>query len=95
MKEDKENEKPLTEAELLLLTVPEDKHVLSETLHAATVHFFHHHPSDRFRANLRRMMMDYVMHDIGHDSIYLYDTLFDLYGLFELLDVAAKEWKSS
>jgi hypothetical protein len=94
-KKGKENKTPPTEASLLLETVPEDKRVLSETLHAAVVHFFQHHPSDRFRANLRRMLLHYLMYDESCTSVYLYETLLDLDGFFELLDVAAKEWKDS
>jgi hypothetical protein len=54
-----------------------------------------HHPSERFRENLRRMTFHYLMYDGARESVYIYDLLLDLDGFFELLDVAAKEWKDS
>jgi hypothetical protein len=88
------NKKPAkAQVSLNLMTVPENKRVLSKPLQEGFIHFLHHHPADRLRKNLRRMMIDYLMHESARESVYIYDTLLDLDGLFELLDVAAEEWK--
>lgn len=68
------------------------KLVLSKTMQEALVHFLEHHPANRVSKNLRRMLVEYLMHNEAGQSIYLYETLLDLHGLFELLDVAEEQW---
>ena len=52
------------------------------------------HPPAQFTANLRRMVLDSVHHQIttGILSIYLDDLLWSLNDFFDLLDEAAKEF---
>ena len=66
--------------------------VLSKILLEAFVHFLEYHPAKRVSKNLRRMLMEHLMQNEAGESIYLYETLKDLHGLFELLDVAEEEW---
>lgn len=68
---------------------------LSKPLKEAFVQFIEHYPAKRFNRNLRRMLLEYLMHDGAVTSIYLYDTLMDLDGLFELLDVIEMEWPAA
>jgi hypothetical protein len=68
--------------------------VLNKKLREAFIHFLEHHPAKRFRKNLRRMLLEHLMYTGARESIHIYDTLMDLDGLFELLDVAEDEWKS-
>jgi Mor family transcriptional regulator len=62
--------------------------VLSKTMEEAFLHFLEHHPIKRVSKNLRRILMEHLMQNEAGQSIYLYETLMDLHGLFELLDVA-------
>jgi hypothetical protein len=40
-------------------------------------------------------MLEHLLCDGARESIFIYETLVDLDGLFELLDVAEKEWRQS
>jgi hypothetical protein len=73
--------------------VKEKEAVLSKPLKEAFINFLERHPTKRFRKNLRRMLIGYLMEDSGRESIYIYETLLDMDGLFELLDVVEEEWK--
>lgn len=73
-------------------TVKEKRPVLSEALQEAVIRFLEYHPAKRFSKNLRRMFIEHLMYDGAIESIYLYETLMDLEGLFDLLDVAEAEW---
>lgn len=73
----------------------EKKPVLSKTIQEAFIQFLEHHPAKRFRKNLRRMLLEHLLYDGARESVFLYETLVDLDGLFELLDVAEEEWHSS
>jgi hypothetical protein len=73
----------------------EKKPVLNKILQEAFIRFLEHHPANRFRKNLRRMLLEHLLYDGARESIFIYDTLVDLDGLFELLDVAEEEWRKS
>jgi len=92
MKKAKRKKPPIVKASPRPVPVPEEKRVLSKRLQKEVIHFLFHHSAGRLRKNLRRMLIDYLMHDSGRESVYIYDTLLDLDGLFELLDVAEEEW---
>jgi hypothetical protein len=69
--------------------------VLSKTMQEAFARFLEHHPVKRLSKNLRRILMEHLMQNEAGQSIYLYETLKDLHGLFELLDMAEEEWNPS
>lgn len=73
-------------------SVKEKPPVLSEVMQEAVIRFLEYHPAKRFSKNLRRMLIEHLMYDGAVESIYLYETLMDLEGLFDLLDVAEEEW---
>jgi hypothetical protein len=73
----------------------EKKPILSKTIQEAFIQFLEHHPAKRFRKNLRRMLLLHLMYDGARDSIFIYETLMDLDGLFELLDVVEEEWRTN
>jgi hypothetical protein len=66
--------------------------ILTTALQEAFIHFLEHHPVKRLSKNLRRILMEHLMQNEAGQSIYLHETLIDLHGLFELLDVAEDEW---
>jgi hypothetical protein len=65
---------------------------LSRAVQEALIHFLEHHSAKMISKNLRRMLVEYLMQNVAGESIYLYETLKGLHGLFELLDVAEEEW---
>jgi hypothetical protein len=54
---------------------------------------FEYRSAKRLSKNIRRILIEYLMQNEAGQSIYLYETLMDLHGLFELLDVAEEEWE--
>ena len=68
---------------------------LSKPLKEAFIKFMKHYPAKRFSRNVRRMFLEHLMYDGSVASIYLYDTLMDLDGLFELLDAIEDEWPAT
>jgi hypothetical protein len=71
------------------------KAVLNRKLQEAFIHFLEYHPAKRLSKNLRRMFMEYLRYqDIGV-SIYFEETLKDLDGLFDLLDIIEEQWKTN
>jgi hypothetical protein len=74
------------------IVTKEKKPVLNKTMEEAFTHFLEHHPVKRLSKNLRRVLMEHLIQNEAGQSIYLYETLLDLHGLFELLDVAEEEW---
>lgn len=50
------------------------------------LHFLEYHPPARVSQNLRRMLMEFLMTDNGIEASYLKDLLYDLEGLFEVLE---------
>lgn len=68
-----------------------NKPALSKAMQEAFVHFLENHPAKRLSKNLRRVLLEYLMQNEAGQSIYLYETLMDLHGLFELLDVVEEK----
>jgi hypothetical protein len=49
-------------------------------------YFIEYHPTERFIRNLRKMLIEFLLYDGATEAVYLNDLLFDLEGLFHLLD---------
>lgn len=49
-------------------------------------HLLSRHPPSRLSRNLRTMLLEFLQHDDALEAPYLKDLLFDLQGLFELLE---------
>lgn len=60
--------------------------VLSKELREGFVRFIEYHPATRLSLNLRKMILEFLQYDGAIEAGYLNDLLFDLEGLFELLD---------
>lgn len=60
-------------------------------IEAALMNFIEYHPARRLSTNLRTMLIDFLMTDGATESAYLQDLLYDLGGLFDLLDVLESE----
>ncbi|MEJ0057613.1 MAG: hypothetical protein WDN75_19390 [Bacteroidota bacterium] len=72
-------------------TAPIRDHVLSQEITEKLIHFIEHHPPRRFTTTLRRMLLEFLMYDGAIEASYLNDLLYDLDGLFELLEAAQRE----
>lgn len=48
--------------------------------------FIEYHSAKQFSRNLRRMLLEFLIHDQSIESVYLKDLLRDFEGLFSLLD---------
>lgn len=53
--------------------------------------FIEYHPSRRFNRNLRKMLLEFMMSDVAVEAFYIKDLLYDLEGLFDLLDAIEAE----
>ena len=73
---------------LPLKTSDISKDLLPDSLQQELIRFFEYHPPSRFSKNLRSMLLEHLMHDGAVEANYLKDLLFDLEGLFEVLDAA-------
>lgn len=62
-------------------TPPLNEHVQQEF-----IRFIKYHPASRLSKNLRTMLLEFLMTEGAMEAEYLQDLLFDLEGLFELLD---------
>lgn len=82
-KKQKKRSKPVSSAEPLL----------TKPLRDEFQHFLEYHPARRFSINLRTMFLEFLMCDGSIEASYLQDILYDLDGLFDLLEVAQNEWK--
>jgi hypothetical protein len=60
--------------------------VRSSALEEQLIRFKEYHPSKRFSRNLRTMLIEFLMYDGATEANYLQDLLYDLQGLFELLE---------
>lgn len=65
----------------------EEPVVGSVTVQAALARFIEYHPPNRFSRNLRKMLLEFLLTQGGDEGVYFKDLLYDLEGLFELLDV--------
>lgn len=48
--------------------------------------FIDFHQAKRLNKNLRRMLLEFLMHDGAFEAVYLKELMYDLNGLFILLD---------
>jgi len=64
---------------------------LSKVLNEQLLNFLEHHPARRLSVNLRTMLMEFLMYEGATEAEYLQDLLYDLEGLFKLLEVAQGE----
>jgi hypothetical protein len=62
------------------------KPVPASDLQEQFLRFIEYHPAARFNRNLRKMLLEFMMSDLAVEAFYLKDLLYDLEGLFELLD---------
>lgn len=60
-------------------------------LQAEFVRFIEYHPAARLSKNLRVMLLEFLQHDGAIEADYLKKLLYDLEGLFELLDAIEVE----
>lgn len=68
-----------------------DDGIMSTHLREEVIRFIECHPARRFSRNLRRMLFEFLMTEGAVESLYLKDLLYDLDGLFELLEVIEGE----
>src|SRR5258705_10839152 len=65
----------------------QSKKGVGSIVQGAVVHFRECHPVDRFSRNLRTLLIEFLMYDGAIEANYLQDLLYDIQGLFELLEV--------
>jgi hypothetical protein len=70
------------------------KSLLTKKVKEEFERFIEYHPSARFSSNLRRMLLEFLMYDGAIEANYLHDLIYDLDGLFELLEVIQSDSKS-
>lgn len=68
---------------------------LSPTLQEEFLRFIEYHPAGRFSKNLRNMLLEFLQFDGAIEAGYLNDLIYDLEGLFALLDVIEAEGKQN
>jgi hypothetical protein len=61
--------------------------MVSPDIAAEFLRFMEYHPAERVKKNIRKMLFEFLMSEGGVENLYLKDLLYDLEGLFELLDV--------
>lgn len=59
---------------------------LSKQAILAFAHFVEYHPPARLSRNLRRMLLELLLAEGGGEGWYFNDLIYDLDGLFHLLD---------
>lgn len=64
---------------------------LSMTLQEEILRFIEQHPAKRFSKNLRAMLIEFLQYDAAVEASYLNDLLYDLEGLFDLLEAIESE----
>jgi len=64
---------------------------LTAPLQAEFLHFIEFHPAGRLSKNLRNLLIEFLMFDGGTEAVFLKDLLYDLMGLYELLDCIERE----
>lgn len=65
--------------------------ILTKALEDEFLRFVHYHPASRFSRNLRKMLLEFLMAPGADEGLYVKDLLYDLDGLFELLDAIQAE----
>ncbi len=59
---------------------------LNGALADALIRFSEYHPAARVSRNLRKMTFEFLISDGAVENLYLKDLLYDLDGIFDLLD---------
>ena len=67
--------------------------VLSRSLRDELLRFAEYHPASRVNQNLRKMLLEFLMQEGAVEGFYFKDLVYDLEGLFELLDAIEMESK--
>jgi hypothetical protein len=71
--------------------IPRKKPIVGKAVREELVRFREYHPVSRFSRNLRTMLIEFLMYEGAIEANYLEDLLYDLQGLFELLEVIQLE----
>lgn len=64
---------------------------LSPALTGEVLRFIEYHPAKRFDKNLRKLLIEFLQFDGAMEAGYLDDLLYDLEGLYTLLDAIQAE----
>ena len=72
----------------------EETNIISQQLTDGFKYFLTHHEPDKLSRDLRNIFLDYLKHQFEFLPTEFVTTISGLYGLFELLDVAADETKN-
>src|SRR5882757_9891544 len=64
---------------------------LSAAAEAEVIRFLEFHPPARLGRNLRNLLMEFLMYDGGTEAVFLKELLYDLTGLYDLLDCLERE----
>ena len=67
------------------------KSILSKVVGEELIRFKEYHPVERFSRNLRNLLIEFLMYEGAIEASYLQDLLYDLQGLFDLLEVIQSE----
>lgn len=67
------------------------KSILSKAVGEELIRFKEYHPAERFSRNLRTLLIEFLMYEGAIEASYLQDLLYDLQGLFDLLEVIQSE----
>ena len=67
------------------------KSILSKAVGEELIRFKEYHPVERFSRNLRTLLIEFLMYEGAIEASYLQDLLYDLQGLFDLLEVIQSE----
>lgn len=65
--------------------------IVPEHLVAEVMRFIEYHPPSRVSRNLGRMLLQYLTLDDATENLFFKDLIYDLEGLFELLDALQTE----
>ncbi len=73
------------------LLVTRKKPMVGKAVQEELVRFTEYHPVSRLARNLRTMLIEFLMYEGAIEANYLQDLLYDLQGLFDLLEVIQLE----
>ena len=73
------------------LVAKEKASSLSADLETGLHHFMEYHSAKQLSRNLRKMLLEYLMRGNAIEALYLKELLYDIDGLFELLDIIETE----
>ncbi len=65
--------------------------LISKLVEEEFIRFREYHSPKRFSKNLRNLLIDFLMFEGAIESNYLQDLLYDMQGLFELLEAIQSE----